>query len=285
MNITIVLPTHNRLEYTRKCLQHLLADPTEEFELYIWDNASTDDTPEYLTYGLKDPRIVKVVLSRENLGQTGAMNYAWNKTKSELVGKLDNDCLVTVGWTRKFAQAHRDITRLGAVACWHFFIDDFDLHRAEKKIQRFGNHRIFRHPWVCGSGFIMKRSTYQRYGPWQPGPGVGTTYYFLKMALGGEINGWYYPFVLQEHLDDPKNPNCVIKDAESFRKYRNITFGLKEGRYSNITDRLKWRQEIVRNLLDDPFEPRYYLPWHRRCRAVKTGLKKLSGFQTKQHCG
>ena len=102
MGIAIVVVTYNRLEYTKKTIERLLSD-TDDFDLYIWDNASTDETPEYLKDGLSDPRIQEVILSKENVGQTGAMNYAWSKTKAQLVGKLDNDCLVTPGWTRIFA--------------------------------------------------------------------------------------------------------------------------------------------------------------------------------------
>lgn len=153
MNVAIVLVTHNRLVYTRKSISRLLKDTNEEFDLYLWDNASTDGTREYLKNEVNDPRIVETVLSKENVGQAGAMNYVWSKTKAELVGKLDNDCLVTPGWTRTFAEAHRDIPELGAVACWHFFPDDFDYALAEHKIQAFNGHQIFRHPWVCGSGF------------------------------------------------------------------------------------------------------------------------------------
>lgn len=282
MHISLVFVTHNRLEYTRLALASLLADAAEEFSLTLWDNGSTDGTRGYLRDGVKDPRIVEVVLSKENTGQTGAMNYAWSKTKADLVGKVDNDCLVTPGWTRILAQAHKDIAHLGAVACWHFFPEDFEFERAKHKIQTFNGHQIFRHPWVCGSGFIMKRSTYQEYGSWEEGCDVGTTNYFLKMGLGGEINGWYYPLVLQEHMDDPLSPRCMIKDSESYRKFKKITFGLKSGRYSDIAGRLRCRQAILRNLLYDPYDPRYYIGWRSKLRTIKNRIIKLIGYQPRK---
>ena len=51
MGIDLVFITYNRLDYTKKSLASILADPTEEFNLYIWDNASTDGTREYLKDG------------------------------------------------------------------------------------------------------------------------------------------------------------------------------------------------------------------------------------------
>lgn len=67
MLISLVIPTHNRLEYTQKTIPRLLEDPTEEFELYLWDNASTDETAEYLK-SLDDPRIMAVHISKTNEG-------------------------------------------------------------------------------------------------------------------------------------------------------------------------------------------------------------------------
>lgn len=274
MNTAIVIPTHNRLSYTQKVIPRLLEDPNEEFELYLWDNASSDETPEYLK-SLKDPRIKAVHLNTTNAGQVGAMNWAWSQTSAELVGKLDNDCLATPGWTRTFAAAHRDIPHLGAVGMWHFFEDDFVYERARHKIQEFNGHRIFRHPWVAGSGFILKRRTFQEMGLWREGDMTGTTYYFMNMALAGYVNGWYYPLVYQEHMDDPKSSYCLIQDQESFDKHKAITFGLKANRYHDIDGRMKRRQEIVRNLLDDPYDARYYIGWRKRWRLFKYKLGRV----------
>ena len=259
MNVAIVLVTHNRLEYTKKSVSRILEDHSEEFDLYLWDNASTDGTQEYLQ-NLKDPRIVETICSENNQGQTGAMNYVWSKTKAELIGKLDNDCLVTPGWTRIFAQAHNDIKNLGAVACWHYPLDEFNESAVRKtgKIQTFGEHQIFRHPWVCGSGFIMKRSSFQRQGPWKKGCNIATTYYFLKMALAGEINGWYYPLVLQEHMDDPKSKHSLIKTNRGIQKMHESTFSLRTERIYDIENRMARREFVLNNLFYDPWEAEHY---------------------------
>lgn len=271
MNVCILVVTHNRLEYTRKTIARLLEDPNEEFELYLWDNASTDGTHEYLKDELKDPRIVETVLSEENVGQTGAMNYAWSKTKAELVGKLDNDCLVTPGWTRILARAHKDIERLGAVACWHYPLDEFDEKTARKagKIQTFGRHQILRSPFVGGTGFIMKRKTFEKYGLWRVGCHVGTTSYYIKMALGGEINGWYFPFVLQEHMDDPKSAHCMVTDDESVQKMHDVTFVLRENNIRSMKGRWIRRKFILKSLNSGPWDAKYYVGWRKKLRGIK----------------
>jgi glycosyltransferase involved in cell wall biosynthesis len=275
MNIAIVVVTHNRLEYTGKCIERLLENPTEEFDLYLWDNASKDETAEYLKDGIKDSRIKEVIISKENLGQTGAMNYAWSRTKAELIGKLDNDCLVTPGWTQILAKAHEDIENLGAVACWHYPLDEFDEEAARKagKIQSFGCHQIFRHPWVCGSGFMMKRKTYEAQGPWKVGCDIGTTYYFVKMAWRGYINGWYYPPLMQEHMDDLKSEHTLLIDDESIRRLHDVTFSLRTKNIRDMESRWARRRLVLGNLFNDPWEAKYYVGWRAKLRRAKAKIR------------
>ena len=269
--INLLFITYNRLFYTKLALESILADKSEEFSLTIWDNASSDETPDYLT-SIDDPRIKDIVLSKENVGQIEATNRIWSESKADLLGKLDNDCIVTPGWTKTLSQAHEDIPELGVIAMWHFFEDDFDYTRAEHKIQEFNGHNIFRHPWTCGTGLLIKREVYQKLGPM---PGPTTNSYWLEMAKAGYINGFYYPFICQEHMDDPKSKYCEIQDEASFAKAQATTVGLQSGNYKDIAGRYKWRDEIVRNLLDDPYDIKYYIGWRKKWQNVKKKVNNL----------
>lgn len=272
MSIDLVFITYNRLEYTKMALASVLADSDEDFSLTIWDNASTDGTAEYLKSEVNDHRIADIVFSKENIGQTAAVNKIWSQSKADLIGKLDNDCILTPGWTRKLAKAHEDISNLGVVACWNFFIDDFDYHRAKHKIQQIGNHQIFRHPWTCGTGLLIKREVYNKLGPIQD---KMTTKYWLTMAAKGYINGFYYPLIYQEHMDDPKSKYCKINTDEGLRAMANITAGLQVRNFRNVKETMDWRKEILRNLHDDPYDPRYYLGWRRKLRSLKIKIQKI----------
>lgn len=279
MTIDLVFITYNRLHYTKLALDSILADRDEAFSLTIWDNGSTDGTIEYLKNEVRDPRINDIHFSDENIGQTAAVNTVWSCSKADLLGKLDNDCLMTPGWTKTLAAAHRDIEKLGVVACWHFFEDDFDEKRAAGKIQTFGRHRIFRHPWTCGTGLLVKNDTYRRLGPIES---KAMTKYWLQMATAGYINGFYYPLIYQEHMDDPKSRYAAIKTEEDFAKARQTTVGLGAGQYDDMEGRFGWRQEIVRNLLDDPYDPAYYTGLGHKVRRLKKKLGIGKGVRTMQ---
>ena len=271
--IELAFVTWNRLEYTRLALSRLLSDPDEEFRLSIWDNGSTDGTRDYLRDEVDDPRVHDITFSDENVGQIVAVNTIWSSSQADLLGKVDNDCLQTSGWTRTLAAAHHDIDRLGVVACWHYFPDDFDYERAKWKIQEHGGHRILRHPWTCGTGLLIKRSTFLALGPMK---GSSTTQYWIEMAARGYVNGFYYPLVFQEHMDDPKSRYTRLKDEESYQEAKADTYSLNYHGQSTLNDRWIRRQQVLDNLLDDPWEVSYYTGWRGRARRLRNRLYQSS---------
>ena len=268
--IELAFITWNRLEYTRLALPTLLADPAEKFRLSIWDNASTDGTRDYLN-DFTDPRIHDITFSDENVGQVEAVNAIWSRSEADLLGKVDNDCLQTPGWTKTLAAAHRAIPQLGVVACWHFFPDDFDYERAEPKIQTHNGHQILRHPWTCGTGLLIKKTTYNEIGPLR---GDSTTHYWMEMARRGYVNGFYYPLIHQVHMDDPKSKYTRLKDEKSYQLAKRDTFNINRHGQASLTDRWQRRQQVLDNLLDDPWDPSYYAGWRGRIRRWKRGMRR-----------
>jgi glycosyltransferase involved in cell wall biosynthesis len=273
VTVHLVFITHNRLDYTKKALLSILADPSEKFALTIWDNGSIDGTHDWLHAEVNDARIAEIVYSKENLGQTAAVNTVWANSGADLLGKLDNDCLVAPGWTRMLARAHEDIPELGVVACWHYFADDFDHERAKHKIKAINGHRIFRHPWTCGTGLLIKRETYKHMGPIQQN---ATTQYWLNMALAGYVNGFYYPLILQEHMDDPKSAHSHLKDEQSYQAAKAVTFNINRHGQDTLQDRWSWRQKVLDELLDGPTEPEHYVGWRRRARVMTRVVRDVT---------
>ncbi len=166
--------------------------------------------------------------------------------------------------------AHRDIDKLGVIACWHFFEDDFDYEKAKHKIQEFNGHKILRHPWTCGTGVLIKRETYLKNGPM---PGDTTTEYWIKLAKKGMINGFYYPLVYQEHMDDPKSLHTVLKDEEYFQKEKYTTVSARQ--FDTLKDARRNCERIIDLLLCGPWEVKYYTGWRRMLDKIAGKLNKL----------
>lgn len=67
--IGIVICNYNKKEYVVNCIQSVLESKTDDFDIYVVDNASTDDSVKAIreTYGGK----VTVLVNKENLGGSG----------------------------------------------------------------------------------------------------------------------------------------------------------------------------------------------------------------------
>lgn len=90
---SLVIPVHNQIEYTRRCLDSIFRWTDIPFEVIIVDNASTDGTTDYL------PTVpAKVITNERNLGCAKAWNQGVQASSGEVIGILNNDIVVTPGW-------------------------------------------------------------------------------------------------------------------------------------------------------------------------------------------
>lgn len=272
MTIDLIFIAYNRLDYTKLALTSLLSDPTEEFSLTLWDNGSADGTRDYLS-SLDDSRIVRKVFSRENVGLRGAANDFYSKSSADLIGIIPNDFLVTPGWTRPLAQAHADVPEFGMISCWHLGKEFFDEERANHKIQRFGQHQVLRHPWTGGGAGLVKRKTLKECGPFESS---ATTNYWIRMARKGYVNGFYFPLIYVEHMDYLWSEHYAFVDRLQEGIEMSIT--AKSHGIRTVDDAKAWHQVVVQNILDDPWDIKYYVGWRKRLRTIWRRAKVLFGL-------
>jgi GT2 family glycosyltransferase/tetratricopeptide (TPR) repeat protein len=114
---SIIILTHNQLDYTRLCVESIQRYTPELHELIFVDNASSDGTLEYLEC-LPD---VKVIRNAENRGFPAGANQGIRAATGRQVLLLNNDTVVTPGWLgRQLRTLHSD-ERIGLVGpCSNF---------------------------------------------------------------------------------------------------------------------------------------------------------------------
>lgn len=268
--VHLVMMTHNRFEYTKLSLPRLLANPSEQFDLTIWDNSSNDGTKEFLQT-VSDRRIVDIVFSDSNKGQAYVTNKVWSESSAQLVGKVDNDCLVTPGWTEILTQAHEDLPNLAVVGCWHFSPDEFDYERAKHKIQQFGKHKILRHPWIDGSALLVKRKVYMEHSPCRKDEYLSG--FWKRLALAGYINGFYYPLIYQEHMDYPWSEHFAF--SERLQEGFKLGVTARNQGIRTVEDAKRWHQVVLQNIIDDPWDVKHYVGWRGKLRRIKGRLANL----------
>jgi glycosyltransferase involved in cell wall biosynthesis len=88
--VSVVLPTFNRLQYLRQAVDSVFAQTFTDWELIVADDGSEGDAAAYVA-GLANPPRVKV-LRLAHTGNPGAVrNVAWQAARGEYIAFLDSD--------------------------------------------------------------------------------------------------------------------------------------------------------------------------------------------------
>ena len=92
--VSIIVLCHNRVDFTRDCLQAIRAHTPEPYELIVVDNGSTDDTPAFL----QAQPDVRCILNPENRGFPAGCNQGAAVARGDRLLLLNNDMLVVPRW-------------------------------------------------------------------------------------------------------------------------------------------------------------------------------------------
>lgn len=105
--VNVLTVTFNRLDYTRKTIDGLVATMAFPHGILVVDNASTDGSREYLLEQYRNGVVRKVLLLDRNVGLARGINIGWrHETGSDFLLKLDNDMVFQRrGWLEAVVEA------------------------------------------------------------------------------------------------------------------------------------------------------------------------------------
>ena len=109
---SIIIPVHNKLAYTKSCLDSLFKNQEKiEFETIVIDNASSDGTAAYLER-LGDR--VRIISNEHNAGFVDACNQGADCANGEYLIFLNNDTILPHHWIAPLLDAIESSPRVGA---------------------------------------------------------------------------------------------------------------------------------------------------------------------------
>ncbi len=110
--ISIIVLNYNGQKFLKVCFDSLLKSTYPAVELLMVDNASTDDSVEYMERYYPQ---VKVIQSGGNIGYSAGNNLGINVARGKYVLLLNNDIEVTPGWLEPIVEEFESDEQIAAV--------------------------------------------------------------------------------------------------------------------------------------------------------------------------
>jgi GT2 family glycosyltransferase len=109
--VSVVIINYNGRQYLEKFLPSVLASTYSNMELIIADNASTDDSLDFLRSVYPSVRIISL---KRNYGYAGGYNEALKEVQSDYYVLLNSDVEVTTGWLEPVIELMEQNKQIGA---------------------------------------------------------------------------------------------------------------------------------------------------------------------------
>ena len=103
-SVDVIIVNYNGRHFLQDCLPSLGAQTFRDFETFVVDNGSTDDSVQFVRVNFP---WVRVIALEQNLGFSGGNNFAIKKTTGEFIALLNNDTVVEPSWLEELMQAMR----------------------------------------------------------------------------------------------------------------------------------------------------------------------------------
>ena len=121
--ISVIIPTFNREKYIGRCMRSLLTQSigTDNFEIIIIDDGSTDDTQKILNAFKED---IKILENKKNLGLPASLNKGIKACTGKYVVRVDSDDYVNKDFLKilhLFIAHNKDFS---AAACDYYLVDN-----------------------------------------------------------------------------------------------------------------------------------------------------------------
>ena len=270
--LDILMVTCNRPRYTQSSLERLLDSCDETMRVWVWQNGSDPETLEVVESMLGHPRMHRFHHSPENQLLRAPINWFFSEAEGPYLSLINDDCAVSDGWAQTLRKAHQDVAEFGVIACWHFHRTDFIPELGNRKIRTFASgHQLMLNPWVQGSGIMLKRACVEEAGL-LPRKDRGFTPYCIRLAAAGWINGWYYPLVPIDHMDDPRSLKTSLHTDADLAEHLPLS-----ARMRGVQTVQQWTQHLrksARIVQEAPKDPRLYVGVRKKIRRIWTRVKR-----------
>ncbi|MFH1479052.1 MAG: glycosyltransferase family 2 protein [Candidatus Omnitrophota bacterium] len=205
MKCDIVIPVWNKKELTKRCVDNILSNTTFPYTILLIDNASEEDTRKYLEQTANgNPDKIRLIVNKENLGNTTAGVQGMIYSDAEYICILDNDTIVCKDWLSEMVKVAECSDEIGIV---NPSSNTFGIRKKRSEsLDEFAGKLVKEHAGkfiemgaAVGFCYLVKRKVINEIGVWDerfsPGYFEDTEYsmrakkkgYKSVMALGSYV--------------------------------------------------------------------------------------------------
>ena len=266
--ISIIVPVYNVENHIRVCVESILAQNYESFELILVDDGSKDNSGILCDeYAAIDSRVK--VIHKENGGVSSARNAGLQQAKGEWIMYVDGDDWIDPEMmTEMIAVAERDgadfiIGNLRFVCegnnHWEYEMNDWNDDK------KYSLNKYISRVWTSVCGCMAKKELYDSHKLRSPEGisycedfhlAVRICYYSQKVV---HINKSYYNY-RQQPLSIVHNMNRKTEADEQWVYQDTIRFFKEQGVYEDYRKVMSWRVlKSAQELLLDPSEHQRFM--------------------------
>ncbi|MGD9288609.1 MAG: glycosyltransferase [Desulfobacterales bacterium] len=241
---SIIILTHNQLEYTKRCIKSIFYHTKENFELIVVDNGSTDGTVDYLESavnvqnhkirGEKSKVRINIIKNKENLGFAAGNNQGILTARGDYILLLNNDIVVTPGWLDRLIRCAEQDSAVGIVGPLSNYVSGQQLVKGvsydtktltgldefAKDLAAANSGRKQRLIRVVGFCMLVKRAVIEKIGGMDSAYGLGNFEdddFSLRAALAG-FESWMVQDCFVHHFGSRTFIGEQIDYRESLQK-------------------------------------------------------------------
>jgi GT2 family glycosyltransferase len=255
--VSVLIPVWNGREHLGMVLSSLRAQTTDDFDVTVVDNASTDGTLAYLEEEWPEVRAVPLP---ENLGYAGGAARGIEATSGEHVAFLNDDMELEPDWIERLVAELDEDPGLGVVTSKVMF------HGDRRLIYQTG-YEYYVYGWCATRGVHEPdEGQYDVRLPSVGGTGAGSIYRRAALERAGGIDGDYFMYC--EEVD--VGLRLLMAGYKGLYIPSPLAFhvaGAKTGRTPDLQRRLFYRNQLVTWVKD--------VPWSILWRAAPKALLYL----------
>jgi len=105
----------DRFDVMRVCIESILKNTQEPFDLMVFDNGSSAEVVDYLSKQRDAGNIDLLMLSGKNIGKIGALQIMFKAAPGEIIAYCDDDVFFLPGWLKRHLEVIDTYPDVGAV--------------------------------------------------------------------------------------------------------------------------------------------------------------------------